>query len=906
MEYFKSSIKSVLGSGPDAQEPTAAETIEKLVDRVQTSTLLDDRRDACRALKALSPKFRLEIGAQALDALIRVLECDRSDNEIISYALEAICNVINGPRNDDENQDYVADDSLGSQFTEIFIVRSENVSLLLELIEEFDFKVRWPIVRLLSGLLSHKPKELQECILVSPMGVSRLMDLLSDTREIIRNDTLLLLGYLTKGNANIQKIVVFENAFDKLFAIISEEGYSDGGVIVEDCLHVMLTLLKNNTSNQMFFKEGSYTKHLAPFFDLHDSGERGWTPQKTVNTLTMLHIVRILVSPNNPQQVTLAAQKAMFQCGLLEQMCNILLASGVPADVLTESINTVAELIRGNHSNQEYFSSVCAPVNPPRPLLVVLLMSMGNNKQPFNLRCAVLYCFQCFLYRNELGQAQIVQTLLPSTADMSTMTVGKLLCGGLFSVDSLSNWFAAIALSHALVDNPTQKEQLLRVQLATSVGNPAISLINQCAMMLQQGGKLQTRLGLLILMSTWLANCTVAVMQFLSVPTNIPFLTSQVNLAEGDEHEDIVQGVCAFLLGICIEFNDNSQQSFTKEDLCQLIVKRIGLETFIDKLDAIAKNENYSRAAQNPHLKFQQPSNVLFDYEFCRLFKSLEGVIIKAVQPKPKLLNGPESSMTPEQQELLRQYKDLIREQDQQIQELKVKLEEVMSEYERSKTQVEDMTGSVQQLKDQNALLKAQRSVSGNSSSQEVMQLRQEIEQLKLECQKKQAEIDVKSDENRQPSDSSFSTVETQTQKAENQETVNRLETELHAAQQEVEQLRSQQTDNVQENGRLLAAQEEILELQKTNKKLVEEKNGTEEELNRIRKEQEDMLILLTEQSDKISEYKKRLRDLGQQVEDDDDSMNDDDDSEEFEDNLSDLKDELNSIKNDFDSEKFD
>lgn len=65
---------------------------------------------------------------------------------------------------------------------------------------------------------------------------------------------------------------------------------------------------------------------------------------------------------------------------------------------------------------------------------------------------------------------------------------------------------------------------------------------------------------------------------------------------------------------------------FNREDLCQLIVKRIGLDTFIDKLVAITKNEHYSRAAQNPHLKFKDPSEVLFDYEFCRLFKSLEGI----------------------------------------------------------------------------------------------------------------------------------------------------------------------------------------------------------------------------------------------------------------------------------------
>lgn len=31
----------------------------------------------------------------------------------------------------------------------------------------------------------------------------------------------------------IQKIVVFEGAFEKLFSIIGEEGFSDGGVVVQ-------------------------------------------------------------------------------------------------------------------------------------------------------------------------------------------------------------------------------------------------------------------------------------------------------------------------------------------------------------------------------------------------------------------------------------------------------------------------------------------------------------------------------------------------------------------------------------------------------------------------------------------------------------------------------------------------
>ena len=52
-------LRSVLGGAESCQATvSSAETIERLVDRVNTSTLLEDRRDACRALKAMSRKFR--------------------------------------------------------------------------------------------------------------------------------------------------------------------------------------------------------------------------------------------------------------------------------------------------------------------------------------------------------------------------------------------------------------------------------------------------------------------------------------------------------------------------------------------------------------------------------------------------------------------------------------------------------------------------------------------------------------------------------------------------------------------------------------------------------------------------------------------------------------------------------
>lgn len=66
-------------------------------------------------------------------------------------------------------------------------------------------------------------------------------------------------------------------------------------------------------------------------------------------------------------------QHIMRACGLLQALCNILMANGVPADVLTETINTVAEVIRGNSSNQEFLAGVMAPSNPPRYFYVYII-----------------------------------------------------------------------------------------------------------------------------------------------------------------------------------------------------------------------------------------------------------------------------------------------------------------------------------------------------------------------------------------------------------------------------------------------------------------------------------------------------------------------------------------------------
>lgn len=136
---------------------------------------------------------------------------------------------------------------------------------------------------------------------------------------------------------------------------------------------------------------------------------------------------------------------------------------------------------------------------------MLLLWSMLNDKQPFEMRCAVLYCFECYLYRNDFGKMKIIQKLLPLEKEGITISTillfilfiiifthtvietcaSHLLCQGLFSKEPLSSWFSAVALSYALIDNPDGKEKLLNVKLASKGEDPP-TLLQQIVSSIQK------------------------------------------------------------------------------------------------------------------------------------------------------------------------------------------------------------------------------------------------------------------------------------------------------------------------------------------------------------------------------------------------------------------------------------
>jgi hypothetical protein len=161
-------------------------------------------------------------------------------------------------------------DDLGLRFTDAFLETPEPLHSLLALLSNSpSFYPRFYALQYLSQLLTSRPAVAQSYIMSSPPpGVDGILSVLDTNApsqggqtgglsgmgggasEMLRNEALLLLPHMLAGNPDLQKIVAFSGAFEKLFEIIGTEGGSDGGIVVQDAMTVVAGLLRFNVSNQ--------------------------------------------------------------------------------------------------------------------------------------------------------------------------------------------------------------------------------------------------------------------------------------------------------------------------------------------------------------------------------------------------------------------------------------------------------------------------------------------------------------------------------------------------------------------------------------------------------------------------------------------------------------------------------
>jgi len=267
MEFFSQTYVAL--RGPAGAPQTPMDTIGRLSDRLSPATLLADRRAAVLALKGLSRDCKQEIGERALTGLLDVLyndaEVDADIGKAILETLEALCNTEDATSGSKE---------LGFKHTDVIVASDKTTHILFALLADNNFYTRFATLQFLTTLLHNRRQAIQSYFLTAPAGPGSVISVLEDKREIIRNgghDSALILSFpsftprltilmseaitmvqaLTSLSPDIQKVLAFEGAFEKLFNTVTQEGGVDGGLVAQGALTCVDGLLRFNSSNQV-------------------------------------------------------------------------------------------------------------------------------------------------------------------------------------------------------------------------------------------------------------------------------------------------------------------------------------------------------------------------------------------------------------------------------------------------------------------------------------------------------------------------------------------------------------------------------------------------------------------------------------------------------------------------------
>lgn len=624
----------VFGSGDEASQEDHG--VEQLLERISNGVLAEDRRKAMSELQdvvAESRSAQLAFGAMGLPVILAVLREERHDLDLVRGALETLVNALATSEKLHGNKSQVQPGVMNS---ELLSREPGSASLLLSLLEEEEFYVRYYTLQLLTTLCTNCPVRLQEAVLTTPQGITRLMDMLQD-REVIRNEALLLLAFLTRSAEEIQKIAVFEGAFEKILSIILEEGSSEGGIVVQDCLELLNNILRNNPSNQIFLRETLGLQPIASLLKLRKSNSLSITQQKTVNLLCILETVTLLLSGDPTKEPgtdanVIANQTVLAQNNLLDYLLALSVEGRVSAvPVRCAALRCVGDLIHGHTRNCDLLASKFvggeSDAEPALHCILRWLLTTSHSSEWMSAE----YVIKCFCEGNPDGQFVLASTITPVPESSSSgnneleddklVSFGSILLRALHLSDGQkdleASCRAASVLTHILKDNVRCKERVLDIPLEIPTSTLATTdlLMARCMRYLvaatyshsQNSGhtRLESKMWLqpilLRLLVTWLADCPAAVASFLEIPAHLTVLIELLTSA-GSQENECVSGLAAVLLGECIVFNTGIDSTKSGSIIVDLISQRVGLTAYFTKWDGIQGSTIFSSAASTSKL----------------------------------------------------------------------------------------------------------------------------------------------------------------------------------------------------------------------------------------------------------------------------------------------------------------
>eukprot|EP00286_Rhodomonas_abbreviata_P027194 CAMPEP_0181303742 /NCGR_PEP_ID=MMETSP1101-20121128/8733_1 /TAXON_ID=46948 /ORGANISM="Rhodomonas abbreviata, Strain Caron Lab Isolate" /LENGTH=680 /DNA_ID=CAMNT_0023409361 /DNA_START=100 /DNA_END=2139 /DNA_ORIENTATION=+ len=608
-------MSSVLNDliGPDA-------VVRRIVDKMTTATLLEDRKAGLEELLEKASEHPAVVAKLSFPLLLSWVPAAKEDLEMLRGILSTVQTCI-APESD-------AAKAAAASNASSFAADPSNVPLLLDLLQIHDWAVRLPVLKVMASLETHSSAALQAAILSSSQGPGRLMDLLTDEREIIRNEVLLVLSGLTADTRELElnKILAFEGAFDELFRIVKEE--EEESVISSDCMTIINNLLAHNPSNGNYFREmGCVQSHVVPL--LRRAG--GLEPDKLVSDILWLNIIKLMGNLLQWADDKQKMQTVFGKHGVIE----VTMAAVAGPDLLKDSkaigLRLVGALVHLHTPNRILLSQLSLP-GDKNGLGEALKMCVEEREAmddaPHSLNQAAALLFQCYLHKNVDGQQHLAATLMPQPCMDDDLPPGDEPIGrqvmravmridqaddraiairSLPSVSALTNvWGGATVLGLMLHANSVCQEIAAASPLELpSSGAPEMFLPSLLSSLTKgsaaQGGGIDGRgeCFLLQLFALWVHQCPSAAHAIASEPSNVMWLGGTRDDAKQESTPPNValqvRGTAALLLASSLQWlSDNELQ----ENILNIIDSRIGIASFQQHIQHMLKSDPFVAASK--------------------------------------------------------------------------------------------------------------------------------------------------------------------------------------------------------------------------------------------------------------------------------------------------------------------
>jgi len=608
------------------------------LDRATSGLARDDRIAACDEVKELvrtNANAHEALSAIGIDGLFETLRETTDDDGLVRAALDALRESASATHEDEGKGEEAR-----LRVCEAIARDGKYIAQLIGELRGTDFYSKLYAAQTLGEVVASRGEAVRAKALEDPTAVSTLMDATREN-EVIRNEALLLLVALTRGNEELQKIVAFEGAFERAFSIIVEEGGVDGGVVVQDCLELCNNLLRDTPSNQTLFRENGFVRNIPALVmverSIGNDGASAIPAQKTANVLCALETVHLLVSTDEDQSKrknvrfdaeleAMMHQQRMDGCranqaelgkyGTLDILIRAALGDTAVkvVSVRIAALRALAALVRGHEANQTALFSATA--DHAGTVMEPALLSCGRTALHSTSKAereAAALVLGSAMRGNPDGQVLLVSTLAPTGfggldgSDESSL--GGLLARALMPKNGSNMAFdqASVAAAGILRDmlhrNDQSRLKALRVNLegVHARSNASELLLPRCVRQLavtysreEDKSKVEhLQTVFLRLLIVWLYECAPAVNAFLSSPGHLPAIADLAKTGGCTESIHVAALACV-VLGCCLLQNSTS--------VLDVVSARVGLQNFFMKWENMTSSEFYVEVSKNPTL----------------------------------------------------------------------------------------------------------------------------------------------------------------------------------------------------------------------------------------------------------------------------------------------------------------